>query len=131
MLKKLILSILVSLLMTGCGTMGYMVSTYGAMSDAVWSDFDYQDATYRIFDRKDLSKIMVTASLGDAALHGAARGATFGGVNIDDDQPRYTSATSAYLAKDRPSQVCRVTNGKLLVTPQWEFVYLCTDKPKI
>jgi len=70
-------------------------------------------------------------ALGDAALHGAARGATFGGVNIDDDQLRYTSATSAYLAKDRPSQACKVLDGKLLVTPQWEFVYLCIDKPKV
>ncbi|HEY8034693.1 MAG TPA: hypothetical protein VIF37_03790 [Methylobacter sp.] len=74
---------------------------------------------------------MVTASLGDAFLHGAARGATFGGVNIDDDQSRYSGATSAYLAKDRPSQVCKVLDGKLLMTPQWEFVYLCNEKPKI
>lgn len=123
------LSIVTALIMTGCG-MGYMVSTYGAFSDAKWSDIDYDGETYRIFDRKDLSKVMVTASLGSAALNGAARGATFGGVNIDDDQPRYTKATLAYLAKDRSSQSCKVLDGKLLVTPQWEFVYLCVDNSK-
>jgi hypothetical protein len=73
---------------------------------------------------------MITASLGSAALNGAARGATFGGVNIDDDQPRYTKAAIAYLAKDRESQSCKVLEGKLLVTPQWEFVYLCVDNLK-
>lgn len=131
MLKKIILPVLAAAALSGCGSFGYMASTYGAFSSVERSDFDYQDESYRIFDRKDLSKVMITASLGSALLNGAARGATFGGVNIDDDQSRYTSVASAYLAKDRSAQLCKVLDGKLLVTPQWEFVYLCADKPKI
>lgn len=115
--------------MTGCGNFGYIIKTYD--STATRSEFDYQDETYRIFDRKDLSKVMITPSLGASALHGAARGATFGGVNIDDNQTLFTNVTTAYLAKDRSTQLCKVLEGKLLITPQWEFVYLCTDKPKI
>ena len=130
MKRIIVMAVLSASTLSGCGTMGYMMGTYGATSDAVRSDFDYQDSTYRIFDRKDLSKVMITSSLGDAALHGAARGATFGGVNIDDDQTRFSSATSAYLVKDRPMQSCKVLDGKLLMTPQWEFVYLCADKLK-
>jgi hypothetical protein len=125
----LALSVSAALMSAGC-TMGYMASTYGALSDAVWTDIDYEGETYRIFDRKDLSKVMITASLSSAALNGAVRGATFGGVNIDDDQPRYTKAATVYLAKDRIAQTCKILEGKLLVSPQWEFAYLCVDNGK-
>jgi hypothetical protein len=77
---------------------------------------------------KILGKVMIIPSLGSSALHGAARGATFGGVNIDDDKSRFTDVAVAYLAKDRVSQTCKIIEGKLLVTPQWEFIYLCVDK---
>lgn len=73
---------------------------------------------------------MITPSLGSAALHGAAKGATFGGVNIDNDQDRFHSVATAYLAKDRAAQACKILEGKLLMSPQWEFVYLCVDNLK-
>jgi hypothetical protein len=72
---------------------------------------------------KILGKVMIIPSLGSSALHGAARGATFGGVNIDDDKSRFTDVAVAYLAKDRVSQTCKIIEGKLLVTPQWEFIF--------
>ena len=116
------------LMITGCGNFGYIIKTYD--STASRSEFDYQDETYRIFDRKDLCKVMVTPSLGAAALHGAAKGATFGGVNIDNDQTLYQSVATAYLAKDRTTQACKILEGKLLISPQWEFIYLCIDNLK-
>lgn len=126
---KIIIGVLaVALLTTGCGNLGYIIKTYDATTTR--SEFDYQDETYRIFDRKDLSKVMITPSLGSSALNGAARGATFGGVNIDDDQTRFTKVATAYLVKDRATQLCKILEGKLLLTPQWEFIYLCADKPK-
>ena len=104
-MKKIIIIGAVFLL-TGCGNLGYIIKTYD--STTTRSDFDYQDETYRIFDRKDLSKVMITPSLGSSALHGAARGATFGGVNIDDNQTRFTNVATAYLVKDRTTQLCKI-----------------------
>lgn len=127
---KIVFALLIAISTSGC-SFGYMLENYGAMTPVIRSDFDYQGETYRIFDRKDLSKVMITPSLGSAALHGAARGATFGGVNIDDDQTLFAQVASAYLIKDRAAQLCKILEGKLLTTPQWEFVYLCTDKTKI
>lgn len=114
---------------TGCGTLGYIVDTYDSRS--VKGDFEYQDATYRIFDRKDLSKVMVTPSIGSSMGNGFVRGSTLGAVNLHDDITRFTSVASAYLAKDRANQLCKVIDGKMLISPQWEFIYLCADKPKV
>lgn len=129
-MKKILLIVITSLAISGC-SFGHIIENYGAFSPVVRSDFDYQNESYRMFDRKDLSTIMITASLGSAMTNGAVRDATFGGLNPDDDQTRYSNVASAYLAKDRPDKLCKVIEGKLLVTPQWEFVYLCSDKPKI
>jgi len=120
------LLVFVAVTQSACGNLGYIVQTYD--SSTIRSDFDYQGDTYRIFDRKDLSKVMITPSLGSSALNGVARGATLFAVNVDDDKTRFTDVAVAYLAKDRTPQICKILEGKLLVTPQWEFVYLCNDK---
>jgi len=126
--SKKLLTILTSLILAGCGNLGYIVRTYD--STTVRSDFDYQDETYRIFDRKDLGKVMITPSISSSAGHGFVRGATLGSVNMDDDKTRFTKVATAYLEKDRATQLCNIQKSELLVTPQWEFVYLCKDKPK-
>ena len=108
--------------------MGHIASTYGGFSDVVRSDFDYQGEEYRMFDRKDLNMLMITPSIGTAIANGAVRGATMYSVNIDNDEQRFHTVADKYFVKDRPSEVCTVNTGKLLVTPQWEFVYLCSAR---
>jgi hypothetical protein len=130
-MKKLVLITilaLVTLTQSACGTMGHIVSTYGAFSNVERSEFDYQGETYRMFDRKDLSKVMITPSLGTAAANGFVRGATLYSVNLDNDEARYKSVAVAFLAKERMQEICSVTESKLLITPQWEFVYLCSKQ---
>jgi hypothetical protein len=74
---------------------------------------------------------MITPSFGQALRSGAIKGATFGGVNIQDDKGRFASVANDYLSKENPSKLCDVKSGEMILDPQWEFVYLCTDKPKI
>lgn len=125
-MKKLFLFVFITLTQTACGNLGYIIKTYD--STTIRSEFDYQGEEYRIFDRKDLGKVMITPSLGSAASSGFVRGATIGIVNPENDERRYHSVAEKYLTKDRPSEICNVNDGRLLVTPQWEFVYLCSQK---
>lgn len=125
-MKKLFLLCFIAITQTACGNLGYILKTYDETT--IKSDFDYQGEEYRIFDRKDLNKVMITPSLGSAASSGFVQGATFGIVKPENDERRYHNVAEKYLAKDRPSQLCNVNEGRLLVNPQWEFVYLCSSK---
>jgi hypothetical protein len=110
------------LVLSGCGKMGYVMDTYGSVDN---TEIDFEGYTYRIFDRKDISKVMITPSIGQAMRGGAIKGATFGGLNIQDDKGRFTNVAKAYLEKERPSELCEVKSGEMVLDPQWEFVYLC------
>lgn len=127
MKKLLIGGVFIVLTQAGCGNMGYVIKTYG---DVEKTEIGHDGYTYRIFDRKDLSKVMITPSIGQALRGGAIKGATFGGINIQDDKGRFTSVANDYLGKENPAKICDVKSGKMILDPQWEFVYLCTDKPK-
>lgn len=117
------LLLVLGILMTGCGNLGYVIKTYD--QTCIRSDFEFEDRTYRMFDRKDLHKVMITPSIGTAMAHGAATGATFGGVNIDEHNPVYEKATKEYLKKEFPGEQCEVFNGRMVLDPQWEFEYKC------
>ncbi len=111
----------------GCANMGYVINTYGGMDH---SEIEHEGYTYRIFDRKDLSKVMITPSLGQSIRGGAIKGATFGGVNIQDDKGRFTGVAIDYLNKENPAKLCEVKSGEMILDPQWEFIYLCNEKTK-
>jgi len=92
------------------------------------SELDFQDHTFRMFDRKDLNSIMVTPSFGDSLKSGAIKGATFGGLNIQDDKGRFTAVTLSYLEKELPNEVCNVDKAEILIDPQWVLFYTCKVK---
>ena len=121
--KSIVITLLVTL--SGCGNLGYVISTYD--QTCVRSDFEFEDREYRMFERKDLHKIMITPSLGMSMAHGAAKGATFGGVNIDEHNTVYERATKEYLKKEYPGQQCTTFNGRMVLDPQWEFEYSCKN----
>ncbi len=105
--------------------MGYVIKTYG---DVDKTEYDHDGYTYRIFDRKDISKVMITPSIGQSFRSGAIKGATFGGVNIQDDKGRFTGVANGYLTKENATKLCEVKSGVMILDPQWEFVYICNDK---
>lgn len=116
----------------GCGAgVSYIMDEYRGTevkSFAVGSvdDGNYED-TYRIFDKPDKNKLMITPSLGAAAGIGMARGATFGGVNPEAPKPVYERAALAYLTST--GRKCRALDTYMLVTPQWEVKYDCSIPP--
>jgi len=119
--------LIVALFLTGCGGMGKVISVYGD-SAVSRSEIDFEDHTYRIFDRKDLNSVMITPSFGDSAKGGLIKGATFGGLNIQDDRERFTKVAQAYLEQERKNELCIVKGGEIILDPQWEFTYSCVAK---
>ena len=78
-MKKILISGLcfVSFALNGCsGGTGYLVKNYGVFSDAKISLIDSVDGNqYRIFDKKELSKLVVAPTLDVGMGHAVVRGA--------------------------------------------------------
>lgn len=92
---------------------------------------EYRDATvvrfmdsndnWRIFDKPDEGRLMITTSLGRAAGLGLTN--PIGG---DFPKPEYQSAAAGWLVST--GRQCTITDGYLLVRPQWEFKYSCNGQ---
>lgn len=107
--------------LTGCASIDYATDEYGSVPLVT---HDYQDHTYRIFDKSGANKLMITPTLGAAAGDGAIRGLTLGLFNNDVPEPVFHGAADSYLAST--GRKCSVVGqGVLIVRPQWEFHYQC------
>ncbi|KEP71753.1 hypothetical protein DL1_00065 [Thioclava dalianensis] len=78
--------------------------------------------TWRIFDRPDLGKFMITPTVGKASLEGAKAGATFGigGNNMKLEQTFRDAARSFASSKG-----CTITENRMVLVAQWEYSYTC------
>jgi hypothetical protein len=111
------------LMLAGC-TQALMEAreTYGGVEIKSFT-IDGDDA-YRIFDRADLSQLVITPSLANAAAMGAVRGVTLGIVETLPRGNRFEPAVLGYLASTG-RQGCRIVSSDLVQQPQWEFKYDC------
>ena len=108
----------IAVCLTSCGTMKYMVDEYAGVKIV---KYEAPEMTVRIFDRPDHGKLMITPTIGKAAALGAGAGISFGIWTPGIDPFPMQQAAQHYLdSKDRKY---RITSGKLLVKPQWEFTY--------
>ena len=103
------------LALTACGGMSYAIENYKGVDI---ERFDYAGQTFRIFDKPEESRLMITPSIGKAALGGA----TFGAANTAE--MTYTNAAQEYL--NSTGRKCIVSDLKLVVKPQWETFYNCS-----
>lgn len=78
--------------------------------------------TWRIFDKPAEGRLMITPSLGTAAVN-ALKSGPFGIFDTDIPKPYYQQAVEGWLVSTGRS--CNVTDGYLLIRPQWEFKYSC------
>lgn len=105
------------LCLTSCGTMKYMVDEYAGVKII---KHQAPEMMVRIFDRPDHGKLMITPTVGKAAALGAGAGITLGIWTPGIDPFPMQQAAQHYL--DSKGKF-RITSGKLLVKPQWEFTY--------
>lgn len=87
------------------------------------------DDEYRIFDKPDQSKMMVTSSLGSAVGQGLLKGATFGAATTAPPKPLYEAAAAQFLTQSG-RKGCRILDAYLLAQPQWEVKYDCSPLPE-
>jgi hypothetical protein len=77
---------------------------------------------FRIFDKPEEGRLMITPSLGASAGMGAVKGITLGGAD-GASEARMRQAAENYLAQSGRS--CTTTSVDLVVQPQFEVRYTC------
>jgi hypothetical protein len=87
-------------------------------------DVQRPDDRYMVFDKPAEGRMMVTSSLGSAAAQGFGSGLTLGIVDTTPPLPHFQAAAETHLANTGRGH-CRVTQGYLLIKPQFEFRYTC------
>lgn len=114
-------AIILALLLPGCASMGYAMHHY---SGVPVEQHQYGRDTWRIFDKPEEGRMMVTASIGGAVATGAVQGATLGlSGPLTGPMGAYRAAAQDYLASQ--GRDCTITTGGLIIEPQYEFFYEC------
>ena len=106
---------------TACSGMDYAMQTYSGIQPIKFSAYG---KNWRVFDKPETGIMMITPSLGDAAVAGAAEGATLY-LAGDMDAPVEVFQATAQRYLDSSGRGCQITSGRLVVDPQWEFSYSC------
>lgn len=113
------------LLLGGCSAgLKYVMDEYSGMQP---HQVAMPDDTYRVFDKPQASRMMVTSSLSSAAAQGFGRGLVFGAIDTTPPKPLFEAAARAYLAETGRAS-CRITDAYILVQPQFEVRYDCTPQ---
>lgn len=82
------------------------------------------DDEYRVFDKPEANKLMITPSLSRAAGIGVVQGATYGASDQSHFTKPWAEAAADYLSSTGRS--CKVVSTELLMNPQYEVKYDCS-----
>ncbi|MGB2355680.1 MAG: hypothetical protein ACPH69_05845 [Planktomarina sp.] len=102
-------------LLGGCSGMGYAIENYSGITPV---KFYNSGQKFRIFDRPNENRLMITPSIGSAMLEGATFGA---GATAEIS---YQQAAQAYL--NSTGRDCEVGDMKVVLQTQWETFYTCS-----
>lgn len=119
-MRKISLALCAFVLLSACSDgFKYTVATY---KDVEGKDYAILGETWRIFDKPDAGKMMITSSIENAAKAGAQRGLTYGLARKRwTTDPEFRPAATAYISQ----KGCQITSGRLLVWTQFEYDYTC------
>lgn len=108
-------------LATGCTGVNYAMENY---SDVDVQQIKHEDKEWRIFDKPEEGRLMITPAFGDTMGAGMASGITFGLATSPYIRgATFRPAAQAYLAQTHGR--CTITGGDLVIEPQYEFFYQC------
>lgn len=109
------------LLLTGCAGMSYAMTEYSGVKV---NEIETKHDKYRIFDKPEQGKMMVTSSIGHSMGQGLAKGITLNSVDSTPPKPLFQEAARAWLDQTGRKK-CKITDGYLIISPQFEFTYSC------
>lgn len=120
-MKSAVLALIAIATLTACGGMGTVMERYGSVKAVA---FQHGGSTWRVFDKPEEGRLMLTPSIGDSAAAGAIEGVTLGMAdNPLGPNKRYSDAATAWIL--RHGGTCRLTAGRVILHPQFEFDYSC------
>lgn len=99
------------LAVAGCSEAATIATEYRGTPMA----FAHDGRDYRVTDRPDANKLMITPSLKDSAAYKFRPAPMFG------PELEFADAAQAFIAPRK----CQVTNARALVEPQFEVTYSC------
>lgn len=106
---------------TGCTGLQYAADNYTGVPV---QNIKHAEKEWRIFDKPDQGRLMITPSLSDSAADGFASGLTLGLAGSPYlREATFRPAVEAYLSQVHGR--CAITHGDLVVKPQFEFFYDC------
>lgn len=82
------------------------------------------DDVYRVFDKPQDNRLMITPSLAKITAAGAISGATLRTVDVVGHKSKFEGAALAYLKST--GRTCRAVSTELIERPQWEVKYDCS-----
>ncbi|POO54408.1 hypothetical protein CPJ18_02625 [Agrobacterium rosae] len=109
-------------LLTGCAGAQYAMQNYSGITPISWASPTTRKA-YRIFDKPAENRLMITLSIGGAAVQGAGAGFTWGLADTRTPEVVYQDAAIEWLATT--GRKCTATNASLILEPQYEIRYAC------
>lgn len=109
--------------LAGCAGINYAMENY---SGVPVQRISHDDRGWRVYDKPQEGRLMITPSLGDSAGAGAATGLTLGlATSPYVYESTFKPTVQAYLAQKHGNGACRITSADLVVKPQFEFFYEC------
>lgn len=113
-----------ALTLAGCASFSYLLENYQGIDV---QHVAMPDDEYKIFDNVRLSKMLVSSSNSHAAGQGLQQGLLLNLVDATPPKVLFRAAAEQYLIQaQRPN--CHVTDGDLIISPEFEFRYVCEVK---
>ncbi|NOT40574.1 MAG: hypothetical protein HOP13_08785 [Alphaproteobacteria bacterium] len=111
------------LMLTACSAPQHIGDDY---RDTPRTNFAFESNAYRIFDKPNAGKLVITPSVANAMSDSLIRNVTFGAYGNAAPQSSIEAAVAAYLASN--GRECTTGSATLVRKPQWEVAYTCEIK---
>ena len=107
------------LCLAGCAGFDEAVEVADEYAGTPVVQYENADGSWRIYDKADEGRLKIGPSLAGSLSAAFGGVVTFAALPKDD----YQGTVESWLAST--GRMCTVTDGYLLVSPQWEFRYSC------